>query len=370
MQANRRFLTYLLAAGVGTFLFSDFYFPGIARAFDYVFLGMVCLSLYFVPFRFNTRHVWIFLAAFGAMLPWIVAGAISGALLMAVSMTLGVLLGSTIFTKHALEYQNEFDRFLKLGVVFCLAVFWVQFLLHYTMGFYLDFHSVVGSVTSRGWNVDLNYFRASGLFQEPNAYCTVLFCMLSTRTLVFHKVDWTFFVGLISMFASLSLWGIGGALLLALLVFRPITSLKIIGIGVLCVATVIYFSGISVDSLVEDSITLHRITNLDDDASKQGRFGTVENYLTYRNLIFGSGVSSDQFQALAANAYGFLFYAFGILGVSLLALSFSTLLAQNWRGVVAILFLLTTFPHFSYMFFWIWIALMVNASASVSLARR
>lgn len=359
MTKNPRILKVLLATGAGSFAFSDFYFPGVGRLFDYVFLAVIVFSLPFVHLGRNRNHQLAFLTAFWVLLPWLVMGAISGSLLMIFALCTGILLVSLVFGNHALEYREDFDRYLKAAIILCLAFFFVQYILQYSIGYYLDIHKAVGSITSRGWNEDLLYFRGSGIFQEPNAHCTVLFCLITIRRLTFGRKDWTFPVSLLSMVLSLSLWGFGATLLLIFLFYPPKVSVSIIGGLVLLALGFLAFSGVSMDSLVEDSVTLHRITNIDDDPSKQGRLGSSENYLNYDHFVLGSGFSRDQFQTIAANSYGFIFYALGLAGIGIVALIGVTYLGVRWKSIVLVLFLFTTFPQFSYLYFWVWFPLIL-----------
>ena len=109
------------------------------------------------------------------------------------------------------------------------------------------------------------------------------------------------------MMISQSLWGVAGAVILAYLIYGAkrtgYTLLGLLVFGSIMLNTL----GFSFSDLVDASITLNRIATIDADPSRDGRLGSIGNYFGYENLMFGSGVSSDQFQRTGSKWVGFCF---------------------------------------------------------------
>ena len=56
-------------------------------------------------------------------------------------------------------------------------IFLIQLLSFKVLNFYIDFTTILGSIPSRNYIEETDFFRASGLFQEPNSYCVFAFMM-------------------------------------------------------------------------------------------------------------------------------------------------------------------------------------------------
>jgi hypothetical protein len=118
--------------------------------------------------------------------------------------------------------------------------------------------------------------------------------------------------------------------------------------------------GISVSDLAENSVTVARLMNIDDDPSRQARYGSVANWRLDEWFIFGNGVDTSNFQNVAANGVGFLFYSIGIVGLGLLSIWILIRERVRYKAGVSIIFLLTTFPPFAYMYFWVYLSLILT----------
>jgi uncharacterized membrane protein YkgB len=73
-------------------------------------------------------------------------------------------------------------------------------------------------------------------------------------------------------------------------------------------------------------------------------------------------VDTSNFQLIAANSIGFLVYSFGVVGVALIFAWAAIRQKIHYKSTLSIMFLFTTFPPFSYMYFWVYFSLMLCSS--------
>lgn len=111
-----------------------------------------------------------------------------------------------------------------------------------------------------------------------------------------------------------------------------------------------------------DPITVTRMLDLDLDPSRHARYGLTENINLNFHFFLGSGINTSDFQSFfGANGYSFAIYSFGLLWTIgfLMAIYFNSS-AHRLKVVVAVLFAMTTYPLFTYLFWYAWLALMVR----------
>ena len=342
------------------FIGSDLYFQEIGRPVDYLFLALTTLYLVRNYRSYSARVAVSSFAFIFLLLPWLLLGGLEGHLLIASAMSAGVLVVFPSVKLYVSQNPQTVDSGLKITTKIILLFFFFQFFVFHVFKTFIDFNSMLGSIPSRGWNESLNLFRPSGIYQEPNAYCVALYCLVAARAIVFRAKDWTVFVGLVSMMISQSLWGMVGAVILAYLIYGAkrtgYTLLGLLVFGSITLNTL----GFSFSDLVNASYTLNRIATIDADPSRDGRLGSLVDYLGYENLIFGSGVSSDQFQQLGANGLAFVLYSSGIVGMLLILIALLPRSRLHAKKSIIVLFLFSTFPPFAYMYFWAWLAIMYS----------
>jgi len=361
----RRSDKFLFGLTVLLFLFSDVYYAGLGRVYDYVYISLVAISLRRIlkglsRFAINESVALIIIAC-----PWLVVGMFQGSVLLVLAWLVGIILFYGIIGGYLRSKIEYFLAWLGYGLWVSLSVFFVQFCLKFFGSIYLDLHEIIGSIPSRGWNDEINYFRASGLFQEPNAFAAISFAMASVRIHHLQRLEFVDVLSILSIIVSQSLWGFGAVIVL--LGICRITAARIkrgsILIGIVLTLVLINFN--IIDSWYQDSTTGQRISGIDGDASRNVRFGYFEDYLNFDQKIFGVGLNGDKFQILiGANGFAFLYTSFGVAGVVLLFFWLTVNARFNWRPIIAVLYLFTTFPHTAYMFFWVWLSLIMAPSFS------
>jgi hypothetical protein len=349
------FLTFLFL-----FIFSDFYYADIGRPFDY--LAIVLIFLTFVFFR---SHPPLQLRAnaillFALIVPWCIAGFWneSGLAAVAIMVGAGYVMPLSFFFVNAIG-RVILDRSVFLMLFIGLAIFYLQSAVFVATGVFIDIPQMVGSIESRGLNEALGYFRPSGIFQEPNAYCTVMFCLGTLYAAAGSRRSWLETVLILSFFLSRSLWGFGAAtVLIGLLYGWRFTAMGLVLLGM---ALAIYYLifGIDLAGLAQSSTTIFRVFDIFNDASAQARFGQMSNFEMGTTLMIGSGVDTLNFQDFGANGIAFMLYCFGLGGTIAIALLYMLGFKIKLRTAISAVTLLTTYPPFSYMFFWFWLALMI-----------
>lgn len=234
--------------------------------------------------------------------------------------------------------------------------------MYKAFGYYIDYSGVVGSISSRGYNSGLDYFRPHGIFQEPNGYSTLTFCLLVLAQHLPNRNLRIEGLGIISMVMSQSLWGMVGAVILCVGTLRQLDRSSFIFLSALGVSITLAQLPTGILDLFLNVVTIERVADVTNDASFSQRVGGLFNLTgdSLTNYVLGSGVDSSAFQGqLGANGFSFLVTSFGLLFSVPLFLIVCSSLQFRMSTILPLLFLMTTYPPFSYMYFWAWLALLV-----------
>lgn len=360
------------------FTLSDYYVPSLGgRILDYVGIAILVVVLVMRPRRTiilishrmsPAYFTWIAYSA-----PLLALGAISGEYLAAGAFLVGATLIYVYYRSSSYDFavlRKQLD--VIIGVY--IAFFWIQYATFYVFGHVIDLHSPVGAIHPRIFNEDLGFFRAAGLFQEPNSLCLTLFLLGVLRAAMWEGRQ-AYILGLIAltMVASESLWGFGAAVLLLgmSITGRPLKlypeTWAVIGVvltGAVVVALVIPGS---YGELFSD-VTVGRILNIGQDPSAYARYRIPDPWWTGIDTLLGGGISTNDFQArFGANGISFYLYSFGILGFFFFLFWIFQQAGQKRRLiVVSVLFAMTSYPLFTYAIWWAWLgALMAIAAPGV-----
>lgn len=342
------------------FLFSDFYYTDIGRPFDYLSLVLLLLIVALFqsspPPRLRINAIFLFVL----ILPWCIAGFWNESALAAIAIMIGAGYVVPLSFSVATVIRDEItERAIFLSLVISLAIFYVQSVVYVGAGIFIDIPQMAGSIESRGLNEALGYFRPSGIFQEPNAYCTVMFCLGTLHALTNRPRKWLEILLLLSFLLSRSLWGFGAAAVLFGILYG--VRYAVIAIIMASIAAMLaYLSvGFDIQGLTESSTTLLRIFDIFNDASAQARFGQMSNFEMGTVLLIGSGIDTVNFQDFGANGIAFMLYCFGLGGTAAILLLYTIGFKMKARTIISLAILLTTYPPFSYMYFWFWLAAMI-----------
>jgi hypothetical protein len=350
------------------FLLSDLYYEGIGRPFDYLGIAAAALWLTLGPRGPQVSRAWsMALPLVVIVAPWCITGAINGYVLS----SLAIFVGALIVYPFGLSSQNYVDektiaKSINIIIAVGVSFLYFQIVYFYVIGNFVDFTDIMGSRQSRGFNESLSYFRASGIFQEPNAYCAVMFCLLSIVSTLRFRSLFVELAAISSMILSQSLWGIVGSIVVLWLLYGAKRAAIIAGASSIVLVIAALITHFPVEDFLETSVTFSRITNIQDDASQQGRYGDFENIKYGIDTLIGNGVDTSNFQEFGANGITFLIYSFGILGTVCLSLYFIIAVGVQARILIPLLFIITTYPPFSYMYFWFWLGLLSRPGRALS----
>lgn len=352
----------------------DYYIPSLGgRVFDYI--GIVLIFMYlafqlvkvkdFGELKFNRDYALIMMAMF----PSVLVAYFQGEWLAATAFLVGSLFVYGFFSSASYsldKLHNQIGWLIFIGLLF----FYFQYAAYKLLGMVVDYHSYFGALNPRVFNEETGYFRAGGLFQEPNSFCLMLFMLNILHMFSKNgKSDMLLFSSLVAMFLSESLWGFG-AILILLMVRAGLFNLNGVWLPLLLSVTglasfvlVIFMGSPSLLATIIDPITVARIFDIGNDPSFKARFGGDTDIFLDGHLLVGNGLSTEFFQSfLGANAISFYIYSFGLLG---LLLFFGWIMATTKKGrletVVVILFAMTSYPLFTYVFWWAWLSILIQS---------
>lgn len=360
------------------FSFWDYYIPSAGgRVLDYAGLLLIALSLMpriafgdWRPLSFTGGHFLLLLT----MSPLIGLGIVRGSFLTAAAFLIGCAFVYALYFTKDIDYERVY-RQLGWLIVLHLIAFYVQYVTFKASGYLINYHAWIGVTDPRVLVGGI--IRAAGFFQEPNGFCQTLF-MLNAIRLFCPRVDrdYLFPISIITLLLSESLWGIGAAIFLTLC--RMYVSEVKAGrfpLVVLSVTGTALLAGFLIDwslilSLIFSPVTVSRLLDVSNDPSAQVRFSGAGGFSLDPSFFLGHGPSTEDFQTyLGVNAISFYIYGFGFLGLLLFLLFL--LRVSNGNGlskVLIVLFAMTTYPLFTYAFWWAWLAILLKAN-SEELAR-
>lgn len=317
---------------------------------------------------------------------------------LAIILLSAIFLLLFVFTENNLKNTNLIGKYLTFIVLFHILAFFIQYLGFILFHIVIDYQIPFGYISRIFPEDSSNVLRASGILQEPNSYCVNIFllliCYLTTN---FSRV--VFFLGILTMVLSGSLWGLAVAFFLILIFFTSTYSnfyslrflfFKLVPLLVILIffsSTYFYFTK---PSHMEMPNIYYRIKNIRGDPSFVERFrkSNLNNNIfdSYENGSFtlgyfvnnksdlfvkmiGEGFSTHYFQlGLPANTFSLLLKSFGYFGIFSLILSFFYLISNLSIGKISfvsayLVIIFTSYPILTYYIFWISLFyLIVNLS--------
>ncbi len=208
-----------------------------------------------------------------------------------------------------------------------------------------------------------NIFRPTGFYLEPASHSLAIVMLMVLRMKYRPRFDRYVYLGVASLFVSLSLWGAVVGLLSVLFYNR-----RRLTIG-LVVALGLSFAVASLVATTQEYPLIRRIFTLGADSSAQARYGlwTDPDKIWDFGALFGSGVSYDYLD-FGSSGYAFLLKAGGAFGC-LAFLGLVWFIASRRERVHALFFILlcmTGGPLWTYVFWWGWLALLLKTSDQVA----
>jgi len=330
---------------------NEFYHESYGRILDYFAVVLICF--YFLLKKSNRTILKSDFSIFIFFIPFIISGFINFKILPSLAVLLGVSL-ITIFTKNAVRTCPKFINILDLVINLHVVAFLVQIFFFYILKIpfsYIDFFPSLQQ--SRVYNEVLNLLRPGGFMMEPNSYSAnmlmLVFVSYKTNN---NQLSKSAQIALITIPFTTSLWGIAFLLLLIFLRSKFIYKLFFILLFIVS-ASVIY-------NTLENSVAFERVIRIIEDPTSDNSIVTrlgleTKKSVSAFNLIFGNGINSTDFQSfLGGNGISYTIYCFGILGTIFL---FSWVyLSNGFKIFILFIFFHLTFPYYSYLIFWFFLA--------------
>ena len=308
--------------------------------------------------------------------------------------SLAIILLSTIFlllfvfAENNLKNTNLIGKYLTFIILFHIFAFFAQYLGFILFHIVIDYQIPFGYISRIFPQDSAHVLRASGIFQEPNTYCVNIFSLLICY-LNCNFSRGVFFLGILSMVLSGSLWGLAVAFFLILILFASTQSnfcslrslfsklAPLLVILIFSSSTYFYFTKPSDQEMPN---IYNRIKNIRTDPSFIERFKksnrnnnifdsyengsfTLGHFVNNKDDLFvkmiGEGFSTHYFQlGLPANTFSLLLKSFGYFGIISLVLSFFYLISNLSIGKISfvsayLVIIFTSYPILTYYIFWI-----------------
>ncbi len=349
------------------FLF-DYYFEVFGRMLDYV--GLLMLLIYMM----HTYSIRAPIMSFYRVKPffqlnvffWIVFGLVGifrGGIITVGAYLIGAFLIFPLYYYWGLKSSDAVKRITKFLIALNLFFFFVQYFIYKITGVVINFHAIPGLIQPRTYNEGLIFFRAAGLYQEPSQYALAMIMIVTLWAFISRKPFGTLcLICLFSILLSESLWGIGAIVVYVMLFSRSMLFKLVFVGGVVSLIAIIMLTP-SISGGLISAVSIERIANFQDDPSTSLRLGVNANSESSFSIlkIIGSGLSTSSFQATGANGLNFYIISFGYIGFFIWILSFFTSLKRKPLIVfVTVSFIMTSYPIFTYLIWWAWLALVFS----------
>ena len=342
----------------------DLYYPPFGRVLDYLSLFLILFYIVKKEFFYNYK---IFL--------YLIAPFSFGILFFNdIKSVIGILFGITFGCVFYIYYKEResITPFLLVSIIMVLF-FFIQLFTFKFFNFYIDFTSILQTIPSRNYIESIDYFRASGLFQEPNSYCVFAFMMVTILlyTNMQHRLkDLTIILLISTLMISNSLWGMVLSVgLIGLLLLRKKYKYVLSIVIILFVTQSIWLENrteyriknVFIESTVQERYVGSKFTVINNEQLKK-TFDEERHSVIFKikNFILGYGSSSYGFQVkYGANGISYLLFNFGLFGLVIFLYYVYYLDNTKYKQKLIItLFLLTSYPYFTYALFWVWFVVM------------
>lgn len=268
-----------------------------------------------------------------------------------------------------------------------VAAFVIQVAVSRITGTILDYHDGLSRIYTEAPSQ-----RWCGLFEEPNSYSLTIF-MLLIVAMIFRPSRLLLIVGAATMVISQSLWGVGmggGVIVIHGLTrmslerqrFRDAARTIIVnGLVVLAISSAFLWADkparLEYPPLIGRILTLAGDSSLRDRYIDQSHTDKLRGWLIdikpkfgfslppWVKPMFGYGLSTAYFLGgLPDNGYALIWKSFGAAGSGLLFAVLAMMLRPLPKGqrrviAVSIAFIMTTYPLFTYLVLWLWLATLI-----------
>lgn len=349
----------------------SFYFPSLGgiRVFDFIsFFILIYLTNTYFPENKKQKVIGLYFLLFAL---FIIISFFVGIFNNGKDLYLYKFLGtfftiaySIIFFIFFEKKQSILLRAINIAVYLHAIFFYLQFLIFYLLGTYIDFIKPLTGNDSRNiagqFNLDTS-LRFSGLFGEAAAYSLFILSLMSIVIIAKKRLNIFDFIVLLSIPLSTSASGTVYLIVFLAIYFifynRSSFQKKIIQV---IVVSIIFISAISFDFLKVDYLK-EKIGGFEDNTSYQYRIGNLNEVMadfTDSQIMFGIGYANMDIVENKGSTYSTLMVEHGIIlgGLFLISILFLLIYFKVKYYIVFFVFLLFLGTHvYSQIQFWVWI---------------
>lgn len=253
-------------------------------------------------------------------------------------------------------------RLLKFLIIVHACALLLQFIVYHTFHYSLNYWAWLGRSlrTETGFGM-----RPAGLYLEPAAFSFMMFSFLALFRLAGGASAALELLGLGTILLSISLWG-WAATLVYLLLFRWRWALLLLPVLVGALAYLaITITQYDLKGNIVMWVIIQRILFPGGDTSTHDRYADLLKISQIGDwkLWFGEGIHT-QYAFYGSNGLSFLLTAGGAIGAILFGLLWLGYLprGRRIRGLLSFGFLLTAATQWTFLWWWVWLALMGSAS--------
>jgi hypothetical protein len=332
------------------------------------------ILLLFVNNKIKKKNINILFFILLTFLTSAIIGYINNNYYLYIPTLLGALLGPIflfLFINIDFPSKNELLRNIKNVLIIHLIFFYLQLIIYYSTGFKLDFLFYITGEMSRNdaYGVISDFFRPSGLLNEPATYSLFVFGFSTIYFWGLKKIDFVLILANISLLLSFSASGIILFLLLLVIVFTEYFPYKILIIIVLLITFVLitfnyYFS----ENIFVVYFQNRFMNGLDSDGSASQRFSSAYQIFLNSNiknkiLGYGIGYTPPGLDTAVGSGLSSHLISFGILFNLIILLIFHSLFKNvQFKFLFFFLIMLTTSMTYNVLHYWLFISLIIIIS--------
>ena len=351
----------------------SYYFPVIKLA---IFPPLGFILLLFLNHKVEKKYIFPLFLILLIFFISLLIGFVNNNFYIYIPTLIGTLLGPFflfLFIKISPDKYNKLYTALQKVIITHLLFFYIQLTAFYIFGYQIDFLYLITGENSRNdaFGVISDFFRPSGLLNEPATYSLFIFAFSIIYFLLKKKVDFLLFLAILTLLLSFSASGI-----LLFLFFIAFIFYKTIIKNIPLLLSTLFFIIIILSQFNFSENIFYKYfqsrfdNGLDTDGSTSQRYtGALDVFYNSKlyNIIFGFGIGHTPQNVDTAVGSGLTaqLISFGYLFNFLLSLIFTYLFISNkvkLQNILIFIILLFTTMTYNNFHFWLFLGLILIIS--------
>jgi len=351
----------------------SYYFPVIKLA---IFPPLGFILLLFLNHKVEKKNIFPLFLILLIFFISLLIGFVNNNFYIYIPTLIGTLLGPFflfLFIKISPDKYNKLYTALQKVIITHLLFFYIQLTAFYIFGYQIDFLYLITGENSRNdaFGVISDFFRPSGLLNEPATYSLFIFAFSIIYFLLKKKVDFLLFLAILTLLLSFSASGI-----LLFLFFIAFIFYKTIIKNIPLLLSTLFFIIIILSQFNFSENIFYKYfqsrfdNGLETDGSTSQRYtGALDVFYNSKlyNIIFGFGIGHTPQNVDTAVGSGLTaqLISFGYLFNFLLSLIFTYLFISNkvkLQNILIFIILLFTTMTYNNFHYWLFLGLILIIS--------